>query len=253
MGVSQVHRSEGFDINRPHGLNRWLFLVIKSHACFVLDGKEVIVQPDTAIFFKPHDPQVYHGIRGKEHYCDHWMEFDMEENTIENMGIPISTPITGFDVKKIDSLFSLLLDEYYFGGKKKELYIQLFMQAILEKLSESVYQVEKKNNLFHRLHQQIHSHPEQEWNVEDAAKELNFSSSHFQNVYRNLFGISFGNDVIRSRIFRAGMLLTETRLSVAQIGEACGYHSDSYFVRQFKQMTGMTPAQYRKSRSEQAE
>lgn len=249
MGVNQVHSSDTFDINRPHGLNRWLFLVVKSHACFVLNGQETIVQPDTAIFFKPHAPQIYHGIRGKENYCDHWMEFDMEENTIENMGIPMSTPIIGFDAKKIDSLFALLLDEHYFGGKKKDLYIQLFMTAVLEKLSESVYQVEKKNNAFHQLHQQIHSHPEMEWNVDDAAKKLNFSSSHFQTVYRNLFGVSFGNDVIRSRVFRASTLLTETNLSVAQIGEACGYHSDSYFVKQFKQMTGMTPVQYRKSRS----
>lgn len=249
MGVNQVHSSDTFDINRPHGLNKWLFLVVKSHACFILDGEEIITQPDTAIFFKPRAPQIYHGIRGKENYCDHWMEFDMEENTIEAMGIPLSTPITGFDSKKIDALFSLLLDEHYFGGKKKELYIRLFMQAILEKLSESVFQVERNQDKFQELHQQIQSHPERTWTVEEAARKMNYSSSHFQSVYRNLFGVSFGNDVIKNRVFRAGNLLRETNLSVTQIAEACGYHSDSFFVRQFKQITGMTPAQYRKSRS----
>lgn len=248
MGVNQVHSSETFNINRPRGLKCWLFLVVKSRAVFVLNGEETIVEPNTAIFFKPHAAQIYHGLKGKENYCDHWMEFDMEENVIENMGIPMSTPITGFDAKKIDALFSLLLDEHYFGGKKKDLYIQLFMQAILEKISESVYQVVQKNDGFQQLHQQIRIHPENDWNVEDAAKQLNFSKSHFQTVYRSLFGISFRNDVIKCRITRARTLLEETNMPVTQIAAVCGYHSDNYFVRQFKQITGMTPAQYRRNK-----
>lgn len=246
MGVNQVHSSETFDINRPKGLDKWLFLVVKSWAVFVLNGEETVVEPNTAIFFKPYSPQIYHGIKEKGFYCDHWMEFFMDESVIKNMGIPLSTPITGFDSKKIDALFSLILDEHFFGGKRKDLYIQLFMQAIFEKLSESIHQVTEEHDGFQRLHQQLRIHPENDWNIEDAARQLNFSKSHFQNVYRNLFGISFRNDVIRCRTARACTLLEETDMTVSQIGTMCGYHSDNFFVRQFKQMTGKTPIQYRR-------
>lgn len=120
IGINQAHDSNNFYINRPDGLKNWLLLVIKSKACFVINGIEIITEPNTAIFFRPHTPQIYHGIRGKENYCDHWMEFSIEEDSIEKMGIPTNTPITGFDYKKIDSLFAFLLDEHYFGGKKKK-------------------------------------------------------------------------------------------------------------------------------------
>lgn len=249
LGVNQVHSSDTFYIDRPNGLNKWLFLVVKSHACFVLDNKEIMTEPNTAIFFKPDTPQRYHGIRGGENYQDHWMEFDLAEDTLENMGIPIAKPITGFDVKEIDALFALLLEEHYFGGQKKALYIELFMTAILEKISEAVPENMEKQGAFHELQRQLHLHPEQDWTVEDAATRLNFSGSHFQSVYRKLFGISFGNDVIKSRITRASRLLTETDYSISQISSMCGYHSDNYFVRQFKQSTGVTPAKYRKTKS----
>ncbi len=249
MGVNQVHNSETFDINRPKGIDKWLFLIVKSWAVFTLGGKETVVEPNTAIFFKPHAPQIYRGIVDKGNYKDHWMEFDIEEDTIENMGIPMSTPITGFDVKKIDALFELLLDENYFGGKKKDLYIRLFMQTILEKISESVHEVVNKQDGFQQIHQQIWIHPEYDWNVEEAAASLNFSKSHFQNMYKSMIGESFRNDVINCRINRACTLLEETNMTVTQIATVCGYSSDNYFVRQFKQITEMTPMQYRKEKS----
>lgn len=121
------------------------------------------------------------------------------------------------------------------------------MTALFEKLSEAVCQNEKLQSTFGQLHKRVQQHPEWEWNVEETAKELNFSSSHFQRIYRSLFGASFKNDVITSRIKRACMLLSETDYSVSKIGELCGYHSDKYFVRQFQQITGVTPLKYRKS------
>lgn len=246
LGVNQVHSSDTFDINRPDGLDKWLFLVVKSRACFILDGEETITEPNTAIFFKPGTPQLYHGIRGGENYQDHWMEFNIETNIIEDMGIPIARPITGFDYKKIDALFSLLLDEFYFGGQHKSRYIELFMTAILEKIREAVSSDRGKQDIFQELHHHLYLHPEKNWNVNHTARELNFSSSHFQNIYHSLFGISFGNDVIQSRISRACSLLAETDYSISQIAAMCGYPSDNYFVRQFKQIMGITPAKYRK-------
>ncbi|MCD7825236.1 MAG: AraC family transcriptional regulator [Clostridiaceae bacterium] len=246
MGTNQVHNSETFFVNRPKGLKQWLLLIVKSWACFTINGHEAIVQPDTAIFFKPHSPQIYHGIQDKGNYCDHWMEFAIEEELIEHMGIPVSTPITGFDIPKIDTMFKLLQDEHYFGNIRKDFYIQLYTQIIFEKISDAVSFVPKKNHDFYELHRELRIHPERDWNVDSAAAELNFSKSHFQSKYRELFGVSFGMDVIKSRILRAGTLLDDTNMTVSQIGIACGYHSDDYFTRQFKQITGLTPSQYRR-------
>ena len=41
--------------------------------------------------------------------------------------------------------------------------------------------------------------------------------------------------------------ISQEKLSVAEICEAVGYSSVSYFIRIFKEMTGTTPARYMKS------
>lgn len=248
IGVNQVHRSDTFLVNRPEGLDKWMFLVLKSKAVFRINGEEMIFQPDTALFFKPFSPQYYCGLKGMENYCDHWMEFDIDENILANMGIPLLTPITGFNVKSIDSVMGLLMDEFYFGGEKKDLYIQMYMQLILEKLAEVVHNVPEQQDVIKELRREVMIHPEREWNVAETAGMINYSESHFQRVYKNTFGIAFNADVIRSRIFRAKTLLSETDMSVSQVALACGYNSDNYFDRQFKKMTGITPSEYRRIR-----
>jgi AraC-like DNA-binding protein len=246
IGVNQVHSSDTFHVCRPQGLGKWLLLIVKSHASFHLEGKETILTPNTAILFAPHTPQDYQGIRGSENYQDHWMEFDIPEQNFRNLGIPIAVPVKGLDARAMDALFSLLLDEFYFGSSQKNIYIELYLGAVFGKIREAAAGQETKQDLFHELQRQIYLHPEKKWSVEECAGSLNFSSSHFQNVYHRILGISFGSDVIRSRIDRAKTLLSDTDYSIAQISSMCGYHSDNYFVRQFKQYTGITPAKYRK-------
>jgi AraC-like DNA-binding protein len=253
IGVNQVHSSNTFHVCRPQGLGKWLLLIVKSHACFILDNQKTITEPDTAILFAPDTPQDYQGIRNGENYQDHWMEFEIEEQTIRDIGIPIATPIKNMDSKAMDSLFSLLQNEFYFGGSKKNVYVELYLGAVFEKLSEAAACQESKQDSFHELQRQIYLHPEDKWSVEACAGALNFSGSHFQNVYRNLMGVSFGNDVIRSRVERAKKLLRDTDYSIAQIAGKCGYHSDNYFVRQFKQNTGTTPAKYRNLQKDREE
>ena len=48
------------------------------------------------------------------------------------------------------------------------------------------------------------------------------------------------------RIEYAKKLMAEQKLSVADISEAIGYSSISYFIRIFKENTGTTPAKYMK-------
>lgn len=60
------------------------------------------------------------------------------------------------------------------------------------------------------------------------------STSHFQHLYSQFFGVSFQNDLIQMRISHAEKLLQTTLLSMEQIAEACGYSNSTHFFRQFK-------------------
>ena len=53
------------------------------------------------------------------------------------------------------------------------------------------------------------------------------------------------NALIRYRLQTAHRMLHDTSLTVQEIGLACGFHSTSYFSRQFRQLYGCTPGQIR--------
>lgn len=82
--------------------------------------------------------------------------------------------------------------------------------------------------------------------ADSICRKYSFSTGYFRQIYKEMFGISFHQDVIRARILRAVYLLTTTVQSIASISEQCGYEDCNYFLRQFQKITGLTPGQYRR-------
>lgn len=244
IGVNQAHYSD-FQIKRPNGLQHWLLLLVKSRACFIIENKKIITEPNTAIIFAPGMEQNYSAILGSENYCDYWMEFSINKSHLTERNIPIGRPFRGFDSKKVETLFTLLLDEHFFGQKKKEMYIELFTVALLEKIGDAVYRSPEKVNELEIIRDKVFKHPEYEWNSEKIALELGYSSGHFKKLYRDHYGVSLKSDIIRQRIEKASSLLLTTNYSIRTVSELCGYQSDKYFIRQFKNVQGITPLQYR--------
>ena len=124
------------------------------------------------------------------------------------------------------------------------------IQKMLEKIHESMQS--RISEYLHysellELRREIFLHPETDWNGDLCCKQLNISKSYFHKIYTKVFGVSFMQDVQKSRLNRAKKLLLTTALLLPDIAEKCGY--DYYnFMRVFKKEEGMTPTQYRKSR-----
>jgi AraC-like DNA-binding protein len=68
-------------------------------------------------------------------------------------------------------------------------------------------------------------------------------------MYKKVFGIPVSADVINARVSLAKLLLVNTKCTQREIAERCGYATVFYFMRQFKEATGMTPGDYRKNGS----
>ena len=52
------------------------------------------------------------------------------------------------------------------------------------------------------------------------------------------------------RIRRAKILLSESRLSVAQVAQSVGFESAARFSNMFKRSEGMTPREYRRQKTD---
>ena len=99
---------------------------------------------------------------------------------------------------------------------------------------------------FNNIKKAMYKQPDKKWDAENECRDLHLSCGHFRAAYKNIFGVSFHQDLIQSRISFAKYLLMTTSLSLPNIAVKCGYEDDKYFLRQFRQQTGISPNAYRK-------
>lgn len=81
--------------------------------------------------------------------------------------------------------------------------------------------------------------------LEGASKQLHFSTRHIARILRETGQKSFHILLREARVAAARRLLEETNLTVAEVAQASGFSEGGYFIRVFRNATGMTPAAYR--------
>lgn len=80
----------------------------------------------------------------------------------------------------------------------------------------------------------------------DMAMLVGLSPSHFARKFRNSTGLSLHRFVARRRVRASLALLEEQTRPIAAIALDLGFSSQSHFTRLFSDLTGMTPAKYRR-------
>lgn len=73
-----------------------------------------------------------------------------------------------------------------------------------------------------------------------------YSPNYFCNIFKEFTGKSVSSYVTDVRVSRAKYLLSTTGKSVHLIAEEVGYESASYFIKVFRDATGLTPNQFRR-------
>jgi AraC-like DNA-binding protein len=80
--------------------------------------------------------------------------------------------------------------------------------------------------------------------IQDMAKRAGISPSRFQVVFKQTFGISPHQYLLRVRIDHAKELLKSYH-SIQLVSEYCGFSDVHHFSNAFKKTTGFSPAKYR--------
>jgi LacI family transcriptional regulator len=93
----------------------------------------------------------------------------------------------------------------------------------------------------------IKDHAQQGIHVGDVLKEIPSSRSTLYKRFSEVMGQSIYDFIRRVRVERAARLLLETEMSISEIASALGFMDQKNVSRYFKQITGKTPAQYRKA------
>ena len=83
--------------------------------------------------------------------------------------------------------------------------------------------------------------------MSEMAQVVNLSPSRLRYLFKREMGIAPGHYLRTLRLEQAKKLLETTFLSVKEIITSIGVHDQSHFIREFKKLYGLTPAQYRLS------
>jgi AraC-like DNA-binding protein/mannose-6-phosphate isomerase-like protein (cupin superfamily) len=96
-----------------------------------------------------------------------------------------------------------------------------------------------------KLQYYIEQHLSDSISSRDLASLLNLTQDYFARLFRSTYGVSPRSWLLRERMNRAAVLLSESTLNITEVAYAVGYADLFTFSRLFKQRHGRSPREYR--------
>jgi AraC family transcriptional regulator of arabinose operon len=252
-GAYNAKHPKSFLISRPTGLYCYLFLIVKSPSLFIIGGKQFTVNTTSAVIISPNTPYQYSSIDCE--YKNDWLYFDCSDEYFTSKYHSLfNHPITLNNSLQFSQLFQQLIWENHYALEPfHENNVDMIFQIIFNKLlqEEQTKQTPMHYNPYtlrlQKMRLDMMSQPSRNHTPTEQAAKLGISSSYFQFLYKELFGIPFKSDLIHMRLEYARNLISETVLPFEEIALMCGYSNEVHFYRQFKAKVGVTPGEYRAS------
>ena len=86
--------------------------------------------------------------------------------------------------------------------------------------------------------------------VDSMTREVGLSRAHLYRKIKEMTNMSTNEFIRTIRLKKAAEMLTTAKYSIAELSDAVGFTSQTYFATAFKSMYGMTPSEYAKKASE---
>ena len=123
-----------------------------------------------------------------------------------------------------------------------------FSYLIKNSLTNSCVENCKENSFSKDALRYIQNHYMEKITSSQAATECFLNHSHFCRKFKENFGISFSSYLNMYRISVSKGLLEESDKSIASIAQLCGFESSAYFSKCFKELVGISPAEYKNAK-----
>ena len=107
--------------------------------------------------------------------------------------------------------------------------------------------LENQKNSIQRIVEYIDHHYYEDINRSILADMVYLSADHLARIFKKETGETLVKYITDKRINAAKSLLSQTNISISQVSCQVGYDNYSYFTKIFKQRTGLSPGDYRKT------
>lgn len=172
---------------------------------------------------------------------------------VDNMDISEQNA-AGIICREVENVFGLYNNVSFIAGeyflienrdKIKKLigyrYINLLIQG-----SNGKNDGKSENRIIENAVKYIHEHWNEDISRDNVAEAVCLQGVYFGRIFKKHTGISINECILKIRMERAMELLKQNQ-KINIVGAKVGYNSDRQFRRVFKNYTGLTPAEYKKS------
>lgn len=238
------------NVNRPIGTGDWLLMLF--HEAVRLDPKRKSpsAEPMTLVIWEPGAHQFYSWGKqgGREPHSWMHIEGTAVGRLVDSLGLPRNKPEALPDASVMEATLEAMLQEMRTGHADTVILQNLFenwargirRQLHPEETSKRVPSALLKVRRL--LDADFRTIPP----LDELAEMAAMSRSHLCHRFRECFGSSISEYVIRKRMSAAQRLLYEVEMRPGDIAEAVGYPDIYQFSKQFKKSFGVSPSAYRK-------
>ena len=250
-GYDYRHNSD-YTAERPFGSSGHILLIVRSPARIILHDREYLTKGNCVVLYHKETPQFFYAHNSE--FVNDWVRFDTDEADFaffDRIGLQFDTIAEYTDVYPLSRIVKQLSSEMWSSNPNAEESKTLLLHYLFLKLSDynsrQTVMISKLTEKLTILRNNIYSTPQNDWSINTICKSLSISASYLQHQYKKFFGNSIKDDITASRIEYSKKLLANTDHTIAVIARMAGYANDLTFMHIFKEKTGFTPSQYRKS------
>lgn len=103
----------------------------------------------------------------------------------------------------------------------------------------------KQLQLYNDIVDYIQWHRFDSLKVSDIAEHFGYNAKYLSHLFSTISGMPLKQYLIHQKIEAASFLLTDTNQTINEIALQLNYHDSHHFMKSFKQVTGLTPTEFR--------
>ena len=159
------------------------------------------------------------------------------------------------DEEKLDSLRALLrevLSDYMSAAPSLNSTVERLLQLLVEHFDSynnvlnHIPNEDLHKARFNSINTYIIDNLNDKIRLSDLVDQEHVSSQYLSKEFKKKYGISFSELLSYYRIIHSVRLLTNTRLSLSEVSEQCGFSAVRYYYKYFKRFLGVSPSEFRK-------
>lgn len=231
-------------VDRP-SVGDYLFLLLPDGGELIdAHGVQQSKQP-MLIYWKPQQRHHYGNARKK--WLHTWMHVSGTAlKRIEHI-CPSNTAIILPDAERVAAQFELVYQELQDPRPLSKI-ISNAIESLLYMAQRYVDPADEAEipAAFMKIKQYMDTNAQLPLSLDELAKKVALSASHFSNRFRHYFQCSPIDYLIRVRMEQAGRMLSNENVQISDVSRAVGYDDVAYFSRLVKRYYGVNPRQLRK-------